>query len=174
MRPSASSFQEFHKRMLSRRSVWTSWRASWMLLMAVPFTAYGFCYYEAGHRYQIPPELLRAIARVESGEQGHLPPSLNANGTRDIGVMQINSGWLPTLARYGIDEQRLSQDACASVMVGAWILAMNRQKLGSSWEAVGAYNAGCRKLNRDQCQALRQRYVLKVARAAMRVQPIVR
>jgi soluble lytic murein transglycosylase-like protein len=82
--------------------------------------------------------------------------------------MQINSGWLPTLARYGIDEQRLSQDACASVMVGAWILAMNRQKLGSSWEAVGAYNAGCRNLSRAQCQALRQRYVLKVARAAIR------
>lgn len=137
------------------------------LLMLAAGSAMGFCYAEAAQRYQVPAELLRAIARVESGER-HLPPSRNANGTVDIGVMRINSGWLPRLAQYNIDEKKLSEDACLSVMVGAWILALNRAQLGNSWNAVGAYNVGCRKLSHSQCQALRQRYVLKVARAALK------
>lgn len=138
-------------------------------LLSLSGPALGFCYAEAAQRYQVPAELLRAIARVESGER-HLPPSRNANGTVDIGIMRINSGWLPRLARYNIDERRLSEDACLSVMVGAWILALNRAQLGSSWNAVGAYNVGCRQMSQTQCQALRQRYVLKVARAALRAE----
>lgn len=141
----------------------------WACLTAVSYSQ-AFCYAEAAQRYQVPAELLRAIARVESGER-HLPPSRNANGTVDIGVMRINSSWLPQLARYNIDARRLSDDACLSVMVGAWILALNRAQLGNGWNAVGAYNAGCRKLSHSQCQSLRERYVLKVARAALNSQP---
>lgn len=54
--------------------------------------------------------------------------------------MQINSGWLPTLKRYGIDKRSLF-DACTNTYVGAWILAQNVSKLGYNWRAVGAYNA---------------------------------
>lgn len=151
-------------------AVGLAWRCLLALLLSVlARSAMGFCYAEAAQRYQLPAELLRAIALVESGER-HLPPSRNANGTVDIGVMRINSGWLPRLAQYNIDEKKLSEDACLSVMVGAWILALNRAQLGNSWNAVGAYNVGCRKMSHSQCQALRQRYVLKVARAALRPQ----
>lgn len=64
----------------------------------------------------------------------------NSNGTRDIGLMQINSTWLPKLAQYGVSEANLF-DACTNAYVGTWILAQNIAKLGNSWEAVGAYNA---------------------------------
>ncbi|WP_326939844.1 lytic transglycosylase domain-containing protein [Actimicrobium sp. GrIS 1.19] len=106
------------------------------MLCASPARA---CWEEAGLRYGVNPTLLYAIARTESG----LNPNAinrNRNGSYDLGLMQINSRWFPTLRRYGIDEQQLRQP-CVSIHVGAWILAQNMQRLGNSWEAVGAYNA---------------------------------
>ena len=58
------------------------------------------CWVEAGDRHSIEPELLYAIALVESGLN---PGAVNHNndGSRDVGLMQINSMHLPRLqARY--------------------------------------------------------------------------
>lgn len=97
------------------------------------------CWEEAAQRYQVNSALLVAIAKTESGMNpravGH-----NRNGTRDLGLMQINSAWLPTLAAHGIREDDLF-DACTSIHVGAWVLAWNIHRLGYTWEAIGAYNA---------------------------------
>ena len=59
------------------------------------------CWDDAAQRYQVSSALLYAIARTESGLN---PQAIgrNGNGSRDIGVMQINSPWLPTLASHGI------------------------------------------------------------------------
>lgn len=62
------------------------------------------------------------------------------NGTRDIGLMQINSAWLPVLQQHGLQEQDL-YDPCVNVLVGAWILSNNFQKLGYTTQGLGAYNA---------------------------------
>ena len=98
------------------------------------------CTWESvGAKYNINPALLYAIAKTESG----LNPKAvgrNTNGSYDIGMMQINSSWLPTLAKHGITERHL-YDPCVSLDVGAWVLAQNMSKLGNSWNAVGAYNA---------------------------------
>jgi soluble lytic murein transglycosylase-like protein len=120
-------------------------------LAALPAHA---CWDEAAARYRVSSELLYAIARTESA----LDPQAvgrNRNGTRDIGLMQINSAWLPTLAVHGIGERDLF-DPCTSIHVGAWILAGNVQRLGYTWDAVGAYNA--------VSPALRRAYVDKVSR----------
>jgi len=97
------------------------------------------CWDDAAQRYQVSSALLYAIARTESG----LNPQAvgrNGNGSRDIGLMQINSAWLPTLAAHGINERDLFEP-CTSIEVGAWILAGNVARLGYTWDAVGAYNA---------------------------------
>lgn len=111
------------------------------------------CWEEAAQRYGIHPYLLYAIAKTESGLNPSAVNRANPNGSYDVGLMQINSSWFPTLRKYGITEQHLYQP-CTSIHVGAWILAQNMQRLGNSWNAVGAYNA------RDP--ALRLRYALKV------------
>ncbi len=70
------------------------------------------------------------------------PAAINTNGdgSRDIGLMQINTGWLPVLGRYGISREDL-WDPCTNVRVGAWIMSKNIATYGYTWEAIGAYNA---------------------------------
>jgi hypothetical protein len=77
--------------------------------------------------------------------------------------MQINDAWLPALARFGIAESHLF-DACINVHVGAWILADNIRRHGYGWEAVGAYNVGCRQLAQSECARRRARYIDRIAR----------
>ncbi|WP_175691737.1 transglycosylase SLT domain-containing protein [Burkholderia anthina] len=97
------------------------------------------CLDDAATFQKVSVSLLRGIAQVESG----MNPSAvntNTNGTVDIGLMQINSTWLPTLAREGITRESLF-DACTNAYVGAWILSQNIRQLGANWTAIGAYNA---------------------------------
>lgn len=97
------------------------------------------CFAFAGHRYGVSPLLLQAIAQQESGMNPHAV-NRNANGTTDLGLMQINSSWLPTLARHGVTEADL-RVPCANILVGAWILGSNFREMGRTVEALGAYNA---------------------------------
>lgn len=110
------------------------------------------CWEQAAERYQVNPYLLYAIARTESS----LNPAAinrNKNGTYDVGLMQINSSWFPTLRKYGLEEKQL-YDPCTSIHVGAWILAQNMQRMGNTWNAVGAYNSSK--------PDLRLKYALKI------------
>jgi soluble lytic murein transglycosylase-like protein len=112
------------------------------------------CWEDAANKYGINAYLLYAIAKTES----NLNPraiNRNKNGSVDIGMMQINSSWLPTLSKYGLTETSL-YDACTSIHVGAWILAQNIRRYGNTWTAVGAYNA--------RSSELRLRYAMKVYR----------
>jgi soluble lytic murein transglycosylase-like protein len=97
------------------------------------------CWDDVGRKYGISPQLLYAMAKTESNVN---PAAFNRNrnGTYDVGLMQINSSWFPTLRKYGISEKQL-YEPCINMEVGAWILAQNMQKHGNSWNAVGAYNA---------------------------------
>lgn len=98
------------------------------------------CFIDAGEKYRIHPNLLWAIAKVESNFN-YTAINKNLNGSYDIGIMQINSSWLPILKKHGLHDERFLWEPCYNIHVGAWILAQCIQKYGYSWEAVGCYNA---------------------------------
>jgi len=97
-----------------------------------------FCFEEAAARYDLPPVLLRTIAELESG----LDPEAggwNADGSVDVGLMQINSWWETRLGSQSWVE--VCTDPCYNVMVGAWILRDCLDRHGYSFAGIGCYNA---------------------------------
>lgn len=112
------------------------------------------CFATAAEKYGIARELLRAIAQVESAFD---PTAVRINrGSYDIGIMQINSRWLPMLQRHGIGAVDL-YDACTNIDVGSWILANEIARHGYTWTAVGHYHSPTRGRQRG--------YIGRVARA---------
>jgi soluble lytic murein transglycosylase-like protein len=136
--------------------------AALVLLVVVEF-AFAYCFEEAGRYYGVSPRLLWAIAKVESNFN---PKALNRNknGTYDIGLMQINSRWLPVLRRYGLYDDRLIWEPCYNTFVGAWVLRQCINKYGYNWRAVDCYNKGSRAKETSQ-------YVWRVYKAALKIQP---
>lgn len=98
------------------------------------------CWLATAAAFELPPGLLYAIAEVESSFDPHAVAQAN-NGTRSVGVMQINSSWFGALEAFGISEVDL-RDPCTSIRVGGWILAQEVRRYGPTWEAIGAYFAG--------------------------------
>lgn len=123
------------------------------------------CFDLAASTYRVDSALLSAIAMAESS----MRPRANnfdhkqRTGTYDIGLMQINSGWLPALKRFNISEQAL-YDPCTNISVGAWILRRLIDKNGETWNSVGAYNAACTQLKGAACEAARTKYIRRVHR----------
>lgn len=128
------------------------------LLAATGAAADPLCFDEAGAQYGINPQILRAIAKVESDFK---PRAINwnRNGTYDFGVMQINSSWAPTL---GIERWNTLGDTCANIKTGAWILATCMKKYGYTWEAIGCYNS--------QTPDKRDRYARMVFKQLQRIE----
>jgi len=129
-----------------------------LLFLTTPMPASAFCFEEAGQTYNISPELLWAIAKVESDFR---PDAINknTNGSYDYGVMQINSWWYSKL---GKERWESLGDACVNVQTGAWILAQCIAQHGYNWEAVGYYNA--------RTPEKRKAYVKKIQAAVKQAQ----
>lgn len=109
----------------------------------VPVTAE--CVLSASSRYQVPVALITAVMATEGGEVSKF--STNTNGTKDYGPMQINTIWLEELGQYGFTEKILTNNGCANVFAGTWILSKYLSRY-STWEAVGRYHSGTPKLKR--------------------------
>lgn len=115
------------------------------------------CWDKAGKTYGVDPWLLMAVAKVESGFNANAI-NKNKNASVDLGMMQINSFWLPTLNKYGIGTRDLL-NPCTSVFVGSWIMAQNIKKFGYNQDGIGAYNSpGNMTIRRRYAQAVYKAY----------------
>lgn len=120
---------------------------------------YQGCFERAGRYYGISPVLLEAIALKES-RMNPLAIDHDADGSYDIGIMQINSSHLAELARLGYPPQVL-WTPCANIAAGAWVLANNMRRMGVSWRAVGAYNSGNPRIGAQYAYGV-ARYVMEL------------
>lgn len=121
---------------------------------------FSWCWDAAAQAIGVSADLLRGIAETESRMRltAHNP------ATDDYGLMQIHHKHLPALVPLGITKERLLAEPCTSIRVGAAVLQDLVARKGATWNAVGAYNAGCGRLQGAQCIAARERYVAQVYR----------
>ena len=127
----------FDKKRIGIMAIWRTPLLAALLVVAVASDAFPFCFDEAGAKYGINPQILRAIAKVESNFNP-AAINMNSNGTYDVGLMQINSSWSTTI---GKERWKSLGDACFNTKTGAWILAMCMNKYGYTWKAIGCYNS---------------------------------
>ncbi|MCK5383943.1 MAG: lytic transglycosylase domain-containing protein [Alphaproteobacteria bacterium] len=102
------------------------------------------CIMMAAQAHDVPPALLAGIYRAEGGKSGQ--EVANTNGSYDLGPMQINTIWLPELARqWGISEEKAKQvvrdDTCANVDVAAWILRQHLNETHDLAKALEHYHS---------------------------------
>ena len=109
-----------------------------MVMLLLPRILFAFCFEEAAKEYNVPVDLLRSIAKVESNDNP-LAVGYNKNGTIDYGLMQVNSSWYTNLGHEKWAD--ITRDVCSNVKAGASILAQCIQRYGNTPEAIGCYNA---------------------------------
>ena len=103
------------------------------------------CLNLAAQTYQVPPAVLVGIMHVEGGRVGQ-EVGPNINGTYDLGPMQVNTLWLPQLARsWRVDVKKaravVRDDACMNVKVAAWILRAKIDEAGSLYGGIARYHS---------------------------------
>lgn len=102
------------------------------------------CIMVAAQVHDVPPALLAGIYRAEGGKSG-LEVS-NTNESYDLGPMQINTIWLPELAKqWNISKEeakkRVRDDPCANVDVAAWILRRHLNETHDLSKALEHYHS---------------------------------
>ena len=114
--------------------------------MMTTLQVFATCLMMAANTYNVPPQVMVGILHVEGGHIGQ-EVGPNVNGTYDLGPMQVNTRWLPELARYWkIDtataRQWVRDDGCVNLHVSAWIL---KQKLdqanGNLFNGIARYHS---------------------------------
>ncbi|WP_426056574.1 conjugal transfer protein TrbN [Janthinobacterium sp. PSPC2-1] len=98
------------------------------------------CSITAAIKYQVPANIMLAIAEKEGGKPGMI--IANKNGTYDIGPMQFNSAYLRELRKHGIVPAHVAMKGCYPYDLAAWRL---RQHLlhdkGNLWARAANYHS---------------------------------
>ncbi|HUB10532.1 MAG TPA: lytic transglycosylase domain-containing protein [Acetobacteraceae bacterium] len=130
--------------------------------MTIPFLA---CMAGVAAFYHLPPRVLPSIQAVEGGRPGVV--HVNRDGSRDLGVMQVNTRWVqPVAVQTGLApmvvQQRLLFDPCFNIAVAGAIMRLYLDEAGGNLlRAVGYYHS--------HWPPLAQAYRLQVAESAARL-----
>ena len=124
------------------------------------------CFEQAGSYQGVNPLVLRAVAWRESkGDAAAI--NRNANGSIDVGQLQINSVHFPELAKQGIPHHALT-DPCINVYVAAWLLKQKMVRYGNTWRAIGAYHSESPKERNAYARSIQ---LILVSWGALQAQP---
>lgn len=99
------------------------------------------CSIAAAAKYEIPANLVLAVAEQEGGKPGQWVR--NTNGTHDVGAMQFNTSYLAgELARYGITPADVAAAGCYAYELAAWRLRGHiRKDSGDLWTRAANYHS---------------------------------
>ena len=104
------------------------------------------CSITAAIKYEIPANILLAIAEKEGGKPGQWVR--NNNGTHDIGSMQFNTTYLQDLSKYGITADHVARAGCYAYDLAAWRVRLHiRNDKGDIWTKVANYHSRTPKYN---------------------------
>jgi len=104
------------------------------------------CSISAAAKYDIPANILLAIADKENGKPGQWVR--NINGTHDVGSLQFNTGYLNGLTRYGIAPTDVAAAGCYPYNLAAWRLRQHILKDdGDIWTRCANYHSRTLRLN---------------------------
>ena len=112
----------------------------------------------------LPPRVLPSIQAVEGGRVGLA--HVNANGSADLGVMQVNTAWVAPISRVtGLPQNvivaRLMDEPCFNIAAAGAIMQLYlAEERGDLLRAVGDYHSHTDALNQGY-----QAQILSAARA---------
>jgi hypothetical protein len=104
------------------------------------------CSITAAVKYEMPANLMLAVAEKEGGKPGQWVK--NKNGTSDVGPMQFNTAYLKELRRYGIEPEHVAAAGCYSYELAAWRISNHlRNDQGDLWTKAANYHSRTPKYN---------------------------
>ena len=104
------------------------------------------CSIIAAIKYEIPDNILLAIAEKEGGKPGQWVN--NRNGTYDVGSMQFNTSYLQDLSKYGITAEHVARVGCYAYDLAAWRVRLHiRNDKGDIWTKAANYHSRTPKYN---------------------------
>lgn len=104
------------------------------------------CSIAAAVKYQVPVNIILAVAEKENGKPGFR--RMNDNGTYDVGPMQFNTGYLADLAPYGITADDVDSPGCYPFELATWRISQHiRNDAGDLWTRAANYHSRTPKFN---------------------------
>lgn len=104
------------------------------------------CSISAAAKFQIPANIVLAVAEKENGKPGQWVR--NNNGTYDVGTLQFNTAYLRELERYRITSSDVAAAGCYPYDLAAWRLRQHITKdPGDLWTRSANYHSRTPRFN---------------------------
>lgn len=98
------------------------------------------CSVTASVKYDVPANIVLAIAELENGKPGLYRS--NENGSKDIGTMQFNTNYLVDLSVYGITPKDVADSGCYPYELATWRLRNHiLHDKGDLWTKAANYHS---------------------------------
>ena len=111
------------------------------------------CSITAAVKYEIPANILLAIAGKEGGKPRQWVH--NHSGTYDIGPLQFNTAYLKDLSKYGITARTVVSTGCYPFELAAWRVRQHiKNDRGDIWTKAANYHSRTPKYHAKYRNAL--------------------